>query len=181
MTDNPDNARRNFVRIALIGGVALVSAGAASGAVLLPKETASPDNSKRPLMPISKLPEIKAGRPLEVEISLSRRDAWRLRTSTQRVYLLRSSAGDDAKSFTALSSVCPHAGCRIELEEKEFHCHCHGAKFDFTGRVTDDPSPRDMDELELVEIKEYKGEPWLFVRWIEYESGTEDKRVKGQA
>ncbi|MDC1141906.1 Rieske (2Fe-2S) protein [Planctomycetota bacterium] len=181
MTDTPDNSRREFIRIALIGGVAMISAGAASGAVLLPKQTAKPDNTKHPLVPMSKLPDIKIGKPLEVQISLAHRDAWKLRTSTQHVYLLREAEADAANSFTALSSICPHAGCRIELEDKKFHCHCHGAKFDLTGKVTEDPSPRDMDSLELVEVKEFKGEAWLFVNWAEFETGTTDKRMKGQA
>lgn len=181
MTDNPDDSRRSFIRIALVGGVAVISAGAASGAILMPKQTESPDNSQRPLIPLSALPKIKKGKPLAVEFTLSKRDGWRLRTASQRVYLIRTGKDDKAGSFKALSSICPHAGCRVELEKKEFHCHCHGAKFDFDGKVTVDPSPRSMDELELIEIKEYKNEPWIFVKWLEFKTGIEAKTAKGQA
>lgn len=181
MTENTDSSRRNFIRIAIVGGVALVSAGAASGAILLPKETEAPDNSQRPLVALSRLPDIKQGKPLGIEITLSQRDGWRLRTTTQRVYLIRTDENDTADSFKALSSICPHAGCRVELEKDEFHCHCHGAKFDFDGKVTADPSPRDMDALELVEIKDYKDEPWIFVKWLEFKTGLEEVIAKGQA
>lgn len=41
---------------------------------------------------------------------------------------------------------CAHMGCRLEWngEEGSFDCPCHGSRFDFQGRVLDNPARKDM-------------------------------------
>jgi len=58
--------------------------------------------------------------------------------------LLRSEDG-----FLALSLVCTHLGCIVKYnaEEQAFHCPCHAASFDKTGRVTGGPPPAPLERL----------------------------------
>jgi len=46
-----------------------------------------------------------------------------------------------AEDFAALSSVCPHLGCRVHWEphNNRFFCPCHNGVFDPTGRATAGP------------------------------------------
>jgi Rieske Fe-S protein len=46
-----------------------------------------------------------------------------------------------ADDFIALSSVCPHLGCRVhwEAHNKRFFCPCHNGEFDPAGRPTGGP------------------------------------------
>jgi cytochrome b6-f complex iron-sulfur subunit len=59
------------------------------------------------------------------------------------------------ESLRALSTVCPHLGCRVRWEaaDKKFVCPCHNAAFDQEGKVVAGPPPRPLDryEVEVVE------------------------------
>jgi Rieske Fe-S protein len=173
--------RRAFLRITVIGGVALIAAGAASASVLLPPAVGeSVGAGPRPLAPMLKLGLLERDKPLPVEIALSVRDGWRLRTRRQTVFVVRVADGEAAAAFKALSPICPHAGCLVELKEARFVCPCHGAEFNAAGTREKGPSPRDMDPLEI-SIGDYQGRPWLFARWQEFNVGTSEGTPRGSA
>jgi Rieske Fe-S protein len=173
--------RRNFLRITVIGGVALIAAGAASASVLLPPVLGDgTGDGPRPVAPMLKLGLIEKDKPLECEIRLSVRDGWRVRTRRQTVYVVRVADGDGVEAFRALSSICPHAGCDVELVEHKFKCPCHGAEFTAAGAREKGPSPRDMDTLDVT-ISGHEGKPWLFVSWQEFEVGRAERTPKGSA
>jgi len=48
-----------------------------------------------------------------------------------------------------LSLVCTHLGCIVKwnAEKQAFHCPCHAASFDKTGRVTGGPPPAPLERL----------------------------------
>lgn len=175
--------RRKFLRVALIGGIAVVSGGAGAASVFTPPHTHSEtEPGPRPLAPMIALGAIEKGAVLGVEISLSVRDGWRLRNKQQRVYIVRTGDGEDAASFKALSPICSHAGCTIEYHDDDgrFVCPCHDARFEKDGTLIDGPAPRDMDPLD-VSIAEYEGRAWLFVDWREFVIGTEVRTPRGRA
>ncbi len=63
----------------------------------------------------------------------------------QRLWLYRDSSG-----FHAISSVCTHLGCIAERSEAgDFHCPCHGSRFDAVGAVTAGPAPKGLMWVEL--------------------------------
>ncbi len=48
---------------------------------------------------------------------------------------------EPAAEFIALSSTCPHLGCRVhwEAQNNRFYCPCHNGQFDPTGKPTGGP------------------------------------------
>jgi Rieske Fe-S protein len=52
-----------------------------------------------------------------------------------RIVVARQGEGTEAEDFLALSSVCPHLGCRVHWEgaNDRFFCPCHNGAFDKSG------------------------------------------------
>ncbi len=61
-----------------------------------------------------------------------------------RVFLLRK-----GNSFRAVSAVCTHLGCTVNLAGTGFHCPCHGSVFDQRGAVVSGPAPSALAWLDL--------------------------------
>jgi Rieske Fe-S protein len=57
----------------------------------------------------------------------------------------------DGTKLRALSTVCPHLGCRVRWEapKRQFACPCHNAAFDADGKRLTGPAPRDLDRYEV--------------------------------
>ncbi|HQX48477.1 MAG TPA: Rieske (2Fe-2S) protein [Planctomycetaceae bacterium] len=58
-----------------------------------------------------------------------------------KVVVARQGAGTSAEDFLALSSVCPHLGCRVHWESQDdrFFCPCHNGAFDREGKPISGP------------------------------------------
>jgi nitrite reductase/ring-hydroxylating ferredoxin subunit len=161
MNEHPDSSRRDFLRIAVVGGVVLVSAAAGGFAAALPRVEA-PGGDLLPLGPLPRFRGLEPNTPLEARITIQRRDGWRLRTRAESVFVQRVGDGNRAGDFLAFSPVCPHAGCRVQTEEAVFVCPCHDARFTSDGERISGPAPRDLDRLEL-SLREHQGSTWLYV------------------
>jgi cytochrome b6-f complex iron-sulfur subunit len=61
-----------------------------------------------------------------------------------RVFLFR-----EGKRFHAVSAICTHLGCTVNLAGKGFHCPCHGSVFNPNGAVVSGPAPAPLPWLEL--------------------------------
>jgi Rieske Fe-S protein len=61
-----------------------------------------------------------------------------------RVFLFRK-----GNSFRAVSAVCTHLGCTVNLAGSGFHCPCHGSVFDQSGTVLGGPAPAPLAWFEL--------------------------------
>ncbi|MCB9950095.1 MAG: Rieske (2Fe-2S) protein [Planctomycetaceae bacterium] len=61
--------------------------------------------------------------------------------SGAKVVVARQSEGDTADDFIALSSVCPHLGCKVHWEaaNERFFCPCHNGAFNAQGAPTEGP------------------------------------------
>lgn len=93
------------------------------------------------------------------------------------VFLMRT---DVPEQVRAVQVTCPHAGCSIQFREvaddkggekvKEFHCPCHGARFDLEGTKLDEtsPSPRNLDTLPVDADKL----PEVWVQFQDFKTGT---------
>lgn len=49
-------------------------------------------------------------------------------------------------TFKAFSMICTHQGCRTNWvnSEQQFHCPCHGSRFDKDGRVIQGPATQNL-------------------------------------
>ena len=104
---------------------------------------------------VATLRELKPGRPLRVDVRGELVDAWSRIPDVKlgSCWLVREpDAADGSSQVRAFSTVCPHLGCGVELDENQqrFACPCHGSYFDVTsGLALSGPSPRGMDELQV--------------------------------
>lgn len=56
--------------------------------------------------------------------------------------------------FTALSMVCTHLGCTLEVKPDGFSCPCHGSHFDATGKVIYGPAKKSLVSLRVEQDKQ---------------------------
>ena len=50
-----------------------------------------------------------------------------------------------AGTVVAFTAICTHQGCTVKPAGKEFHCPCHGSKYDAaTGKVLGGPAPQPL-------------------------------------
>ena len=54
------------------------------------------------------------------------------------VYVLALGRGE----FAALSPICTHLGCTVEIQGNRIVCPCHGSNYDREGRVLQGPAER---------------------------------------
>lgn len=75
--------------------------------------------------------------------------------SGQRIVVARQGDGNAAEDFLALSSICPHLGCRVHWEavNDRFFCPCHNGAFDRTGKATEGPPAAARQSLTRFPIK----------------------------
>jgi cytochrome b6-f complex iron-sulfur subunit len=55
--------------------------------------------------------------------------------------------GEDG--FQAISLVCTHLGCLLELQDDAFTCPCHGSIFNLDGAVQKGPADKSLRKLEI--------------------------------
>jgi menaquinol-cytochrome c reductase iron-sulfur subunit len=147
--------RRGFMKVvtgwlsALLGAVVAVP-GLAFLTGPLRRETVS--GGKTPLR-VASLAELKPGAPLRCEVRGQLIDAWSRQPDVKlgSCWLVKTE-GEGQANLRAFSTVCPHLGCGVDWDDKQrrFVCPCHQSFFSLEGKVTTGPSPRDLDELEVV-------------------------------
>ena len=61
--------------------------------------------------------------------------------SGESIHVTRHGSQAAARAFAALSSTCPHLGCRVhwEPQNNRYFCPCHGGVFDPSGVATAGP------------------------------------------
>jgi Rieske Fe-S protein len=57
----------------------------------------------------------------------------------------------EVDGFHALSLICPHLGCTVELTKDGFRCPCHGSRYDLQGHVKNGPSVKPLQALRIEE------------------------------
>jgi Rieske Fe-S protein len=56
----------------------------------------------------------------------------------------------DESTFIAVSTICRHKGCTVELEGDKFVCPCHGSEYTKEGKVTQGPAKTDLKAFETM-------------------------------
>jgi cytochrome b6-f complex iron-sulfur subunit len=58
--------------------------------------------------------------------------------------------------FTALSLVCTHLGCTVEVKPEGFTCPCHGSRFSSEGRPVKGPATTPLKTLRVEQTTDGK-------------------------
>lgn len=125
------------------------------------------------------------GRVRRIAVRVDQLDAWNFTPDypVGAVYVRRDADTDAIDAIQVLQATCPHAGCSVapSADGSAFHCPCHNSAFDLTGqRITkagkENPSPRNMDVLEVDAEQLAAGEVW--VRYQDFVPGIEERKVK---
>jgi cytochrome b6-f complex iron-sulfur subunit len=79
---------------------------------------------------------------------------------------------DPAAGFRALSTKCPHLGCRAywDTAKQHFRCPCHEGIFDREGRAVSGPPAAEGKDLKTYEVRVDRGTGWVIVRVPEAQS-----------
>lgn len=119
----------------------------------------------------------EVGKVYRFQLTGTRIDAWsKYSGRIGAVYVSRDS--DDPKvKPKVFTATCPHLGCSVDYKEdrEQFVCPCHGGIFAKDGTLVDPETatpPRDLDELEDVEIRN-DNELWVVYR--RFRAGKEAK------
>jgi len=56
-------------------------------------------------------------------------------SGSTELFVLRDSGG-----LMAVSAICTHSGCTLEVQSSEYYCNCHGATFAFDGSMPTSPA-----------------------------------------
>ncbi len=51
--------------------------------------------------------------------------------------------------FSALSLICTHLGCTVEVKTNEFICPCHGSRYDGNGGILRGPATKPLPVLRV--------------------------------
>ena len=83
-----------------------------------------------------------------------------------KVVVARQGTGTTKEDFLALSSVCPHLGCRVHWESQNdrFFCPCHNGAFDREGKPVSGPPQAANQSLVRFPLKVENGMLFLEVR-----------------
>jgi cytochrome b6-f complex iron-sulfur subunit len=62
----------------------------------------------------------------------------------KKIYIFRN-----RQNIRVISAICTHLGCTINNSEMEFHCPCHGSRYDAQGVSIMGPASRPLDRLKV--------------------------------
>jgi Rieske Fe-S protein len=138
--------RRVFVAVCAAGTCAIAATIGIPSAIFLGAPLGDKAGEGRKFA-VAKLSELEMNVPKKFTLVGDEVDAWTRATGRKlgAVWLMRTADRD----VRALSTVCPHLGCGVDLtpDQKQFLCPCHTSAFSLDGTHIAGPSPRAMDPL----------------------------------
>lgn len=125
-----DSGRRQFVSASSLAMAAGLTGAYGTFAVMLARFVYPAGASNRGWLFVCQVDQLASGAALDFATP-----------SGQRIVIARQGDGTSAEDFLALSSVCPHLGCRVHWESNNdrFFCPCHNGAFDRQGQATAGP------------------------------------------
>ena len=122
--------RRQFISATSVAMAAGLAGGYGTFAVMLGRFIYPASASSRAWLFVCQVDQLQPGQALDFAAP-----------SGQRIVVARQGEGVSEKDFLALSSTCPHLGCRVHWEghNDRFFCPCHNGIFDRSGVATAGP------------------------------------------
>jgi len=167
---SPAEAPSALRRLVILGGLAYAGALAAPAACFVGASAESGGSAGARWIRVARLADIPEGAPRRLPIVADQRDAFTLTRAELlgSIWVIRS-----GEAVRALSAVCPHLGCSIDLapDSQGFACPCHASRFGLDGAAHAGPSPRDLDPLATRLV-----DGWIEVDFRRYRQGTAERR-----
>ncbi|HVG61126.1 MAG TPA: ubiquinol-cytochrome c reductase iron-sulfur subunit [Hyalangium sp.] len=167
--------RRGFLgalTVLLGGAIAALASVPVLGSLFSPLRTSPQKDAADAPVPVGSVSEFTVGVPRRVEIIRSVTDAWSRSEATTvgAAWVTRQADG----TFIALSTICPHLGCGVNLDKQrnKFACPCHTSAFSLAGSREEGPAPRGMDPLKV----EVRGDQVL-IHYQRFKQGTPEREV----
>jgi menaquinol-cytochrome c reductase iron-sulfur subunit len=167
----PTTTRRGFLgtlTVLLGGAITALASVPVLGSLLSPLRT-SQRAAEAPIL-VGNIGDFIVGVPRRVELVRSVTDAWSRSEATTvgAAWLTRNADG----TFTALSTICPHLGCGVNMDKQrgQFACPCHTSAFALDGKRLEGPAPRGLDALNV----EVRGQSVL-VHYRRFKQGTPER------
>jgi nitrite reductase/ring-hydroxylating ferredoxin subunit len=90
------------------------------------------------------------------------------------VLITRQGDGASSESFIALSSTCPHLGCKVNWDAvgSRFVCPCHNGTFDLKGKATSGPPAAEGKNLPQYPLRVDNGLLFINVPLHAFPTGT---------
>ena len=158
--------------------LAAASGAIYAGALIVPAARMLAPNSsgaagKARWIRVGRLADVKPDEPKRVVVIADEKDAYTITRDQLLGSLWLVRKGDEVK---ALSAVCPHLGCSIDLnaDKQSYFCPCHVSKFSLAGEAQSGPSPRGMDPLDVRVV-----EGFVEVDFRRYRQGIPTKEEVG--
>ncbi len=124
MSDNRLD-RREFMTVCALGGAALLLTGCVA---LVTHPVPVSDNRVR--LPLARYPGLEKPDGAIKILPAGAADP---------IYVLAGAAGG---GFTAVSPICTHRGCTVDVSGARLVCPCHGSTYDRSGQVLRGPAQR---------------------------------------
>jgi Rieske Fe-S protein len=172
--DSKEPNRRAFV-VVCAAGTCAIAATVGVPAVLFVGAPLGEKAGEGKKFAVAKLGELEIGVPKKLVLVGDEIDAWTRATGRKlgAVWLMRTAD----REVRALSTICPHLGCGVDLtaDGKEFLCPCHTSAFSLDGERIAGPSPRAMDPLPV----EIGKDDVVSVTFKRFRIGTSDRQEIG--
>jgi Rieske Fe-S protein len=126
----PGDNRRGFLSATSLAMAAGLAGGYGTLGVMLGRFAYPAGGSSRGWLFVCQVDQLQPGQALDFAAP-----------SGQKIVVARQGLGVSEKDFLALSSTCPHLGCRVHWEGQNdrFFCPCHNGAFDRNGVATAGP------------------------------------------
>jgi menaquinol-cytochrome c reductase iron-sulfur subunit len=138
--------RRSFLSASVFAIAGFIGMGFAVPAAIYVVGPALTGGKTEDWIALGSTTKVEMGVPTLFKATVTRQSGWISNEDEISVYVI----SEDGQTFTALSNVCTHLGCRVRwiAEKDTFFCPCHNGTFDKEGNVTGGPPPRPLDHYE---------------------------------
>jgi Rieske Fe-S protein len=144
----PGDNRRGFLSATSIAMAAGLAGGYGTLAFMLGRFAYPAGGSSRGWLLVCQVDQLQPGQALDFAAP-----------SGQKIVVARQGPGVSDNDFLALSSTCPHLGCRVHWEghNDRFFCPCHNGAFDRNGVATAGPPAAAKQSLTRFPLKVENG------------------------
>ena len=147
MDEEQQISRRKFLGATVwtVGGLVTLGLGLPAIAYII--GPALQQSGTEEWIPLGAASKVEIGLPTLFKVKIQRKAGWIASEEEISIYVRT----EDGRTFTAMSNICTHLGCRVRwaADRKQFFCPCHNGVFDQDGNVVSGPPPKPLNRYEV--------------------------------